>query len=296
MTINFSSATAEKCTTGCNLSFDFKETNLTVQNSKDFLAFGVDPVMTPPVVYNNKKYTPVLGYVIYYASSSKPPFSYDNVAVKALFALFLQSGGNQLSMVIPIVESSTNQTSSSVMLTKVLEDSVSKAPNPNEDAKLAISDFSFQSIFPTNSPFFVINDNSSTSIFFKNQISIGKTVLDKLKKIIQPTAPFMLTQSNKVYYNESGAGSNALIKDEEIYIDCQPVNSSKETIEYVTKNPFKNDLSTMLNDPTTYLILQMILSSIVFLVIYFVLSKGFKFMTLGKMPQIIPTKPNTSTN
>jgi hypothetical protein len=290
MTINLSSATAEKCTTGCELSFDFKETNLTVGNRKNYLVFGIDPVMTPPVVYNNKKYTPVLGYVIYYASSSKPPFSYDNVAPTALFAVFLQSGSNQLSMAIPIVESSTNQTSSSVMLTKVFEDSVSKAPNPNEDAKLAISDFSFQSIFPTNSPFFVINnDNSSTSIFFKNSISIGKTVLDKLKKIIQPALPFTLAQS-KVYYNESGAGSNALIKDEEIYIDCQPVNSSKEKIEYVTKNPFKNDLSTMLNDPTTYLILQMILSSIVFLVIYFVLSKGFKIMTLGKMP--IPTSGN----
>jgi hypothetical protein len=107
-----------------------------------------------------------------------------------------------------------------------------------------------------------------------------------LKKIIQPALPFTLGQS-KVYYNESGAGSNALIKDEEIYIDCQPVNSSKETIEYVTKNPLKNDLSTILNDPTTYLILQMILSCIVFIVIYFILSKGFKFIT---MPQIIPPK------
>lgn len=77
---------------------------------------------------------------------------------------------------------------------------------------------------------------------------------------------------------------------DEIYIDCQPVNSSEEKIEYVTKNPFKNDLSTMLNDPTTYLILQMIMSSIVFLVIYFVLSKGFKFMTTGTLP--IPTRAN----
>jgi hypothetical protein len=287
MTINLSSATAEKCTTGCNLSFDYKETNLTVQNSKNYLVFGVDPVMTPPVVYNNKKYTPVFGYVIYYASSSNSPFSYDNVAPAGIFAVFLQSGSNQLSMGIPIVESSTNQTSSSVMLTKVLEDSASKVPNPNESAKLAISEFSFQSIFPTNSPFFVINDtNSSTNIFFKNPIRIDKKVLDKLKKIIQPALPFTLGQS-KVYYNESGAGSNALIKDEEIYIDCQPVNSSKETIEYVTKNPLKNDLSTILNDPTTYLILQMILSCIVFIVIYFILSKGFKFIT---MPQIIPPK------
>lgn len=245
--------------------------------------------MTPPVVYNNKKYTPVFGYVIYDASSN-PYVSYDNVAPAAIFAVFLQSGSNQLSIAIPIIESSTNQTSASEMLTKVLEDSVSKVTSPNSEAKLAIFDFSFQSIFPTKSPFFVINnDNSSTSVFFKNPVSIGKTVLDKLKQIIQPALPFTLAQS-KVYYNESGAGSNALIKDEEIYIDCQPVNSSEEKIEYVTKNPFKNDLSTMLNDPTTYLILQMILSSIVFLVIYFVLSKGFKFMTLGKMP--IPTNGN----
>ena len=290
MTINLSSATAEKCTTDCELSFDYKETNLTVQNGGNVLSFGVDPVMTPPVVYNNKKYTPIISAVIYDASSN-PSISYDNVPPAAFFVVIHQSGSNRLLMMIPIIESSTNQTSASAMLTKVLEDSASKAISQNTEAKLTVYDFSFQSIFPTNSPFFVINDNnSSTNVFFKNPISIEKTVLDKLKQIIQPLTGGMGITSSKVYYNETGAGSNALIKDEEIYIDCQPVNSSKETIEYVTKNPFKNDLSTILNNPITYLILQLILSSIVFLVLYFVLSKGFQFMTLGKMP--IPTRGN----
>ena len=291
MTINLSSATAEKCTTECELSFDFKETNLTVHNGGNVLSFGVDPVMTPPVVYNNKKYTPVVSAVIYDASSN-PSISYDNVPPAAFFVVIHLSGSNWLYMTIPIVESSNNQTNASVMLKTVLSDSFSKAPAPNTEGKIAVYDFSFQSIFPTSSPFFVINvTNSSTYVFFKNPISIEKTVLDNLKKIIKPlTGGLGISTNSKVYYNETGAGSNALIKDEEIYIDCQPVNSSKETIEYVTKNPFKNDLSTILNDPTTYLILQLILSCIVFVVIYFVLSKGFQFMTLGKMP--IPTRGN----
>lgn len=298
MTINLSSATAEKCTTGCELSFDYKETNLTVQNRLNILIFSVDPVMKPPVVYNNKKYTPVVSVVIY-DTSPKPSISYNNVAPAAYFGINHQSGTNGLHMFIPIVESSTNKTNSSAMLTRVLEDSISNARTPNSEARLKLSDFSFQSIFPTNSPFFVTkNDKTTTNIIFKNPISIDKKVLDNLKTIIKPfnIGSSLINPNSKVYYNESGARSNAIIKDEEIYIDCQPVNSSKETIEYVTKNPFKNDLSTILNDPTTYLILQMILSSIVFIVIYFVLSKGFKFMTLGKMPQIIPTKPTTSTN
>ena len=290
MTINLSSATAEKCTTGCELSFDFKETNLTVQNRQNIYLFGVDPVMTPPVVYNNEKYTPFMSAVLYDASSN-PSISYDTVLPAAVFLLILQSGRKFLSMVIPIVESSTNQTSASVMLTKVLNDSFRIASSPNSDGKISFYDFSFQSIFPTNSPFFVINDtNSSTNVFFKNPINIEKSVLDNLKKIIKPSNGFGISTNSKVYYNETGAGSNALIKDEEIYIDCQPVNSSEEKIEYVTKNPFKNDRSTMLNDPTTYLILQMILSCIVFVVIYFILSKGFKFMTTGTLP--IPTRGN----
>lgn len=290
MTITLSSATAEKCTTECELSFDYKETNLTVQNGGNDLSFGVDPVMTPPVVYNNKKYTPVVSAVIYDASSN-PSISYDNVPPAAFFVVFLQSGKNYLFMLIPIVESSSNQTNASELITSVLNESILNAPKAGDKTKLNISDFSFQSVFPTRSPFFAINDNSSsTSIFFENAISIEKTVLDKLKQIIQPNARGLGITTPKVYYNETGAGSNALIKDEEIYIDCQPVNSSKETIEYVTKNPFKNDLSTILNDPTTYLILQLILSCIVFVVIYFVLSKGFQFMTLGKMP--IPTRGN----
>jgi len=290
MTINLSSATAEKCTTECELSFDFKETNLTVQNREQFLNFVIDPVMTPPVVYNNKKYTSFFG-AVFYDASSNPYVSYDNVAPAAMFAVFLQSGSNQLSIAIPIIESSTNQTSASEMLTTVLNDSFLKAPATNTQAKLAVYDFSFQSIFPTNSPFFVLNNTNgaTNNVFFKNPISIEKNVLDKLKNILKPLIGGLGIPTN-VYYNETGAVSNALIKDEEIYIECQPVNSSKEKIEYVTKNPFKNDLSTILNDPTTYLILQLILSCLVFVIIYFVLSKGFKFMTLGKMPQIIPVK------
>lgn len=288
MTINLSSATAEKCTTGCELSFDFKETNLTVQNRGNIYFFGVDPVMTPPVVYNNKKYTPGMSAVLYEASSN-PSVSYDTMSPAAFFGVIHESGTNRLYMMIPIVESSTNQTSASAMLTKVLNESFSKAPAPNTEAKIAVYDFSFQSIFPTNSPFFVINDtNSSTYVFFKNPISIEKTVLDNLKKITKPiTGGLGISKSSKVYYNETGATSIALIKDEEIYIDCQPVNSSEEKIEYVTKNPFKNDLSTILNDPTTYLILQLILSCIVFVVIYFILSKGFQYITL---PQITSPK------
>jgi hypothetical protein len=191
-------------------------------------------------------------------------------------------------MGIPIVESSNNQTNASELITSVLNESILNAPKAGDKTKLNVGDFSLQSIFPTNSPFFSVTEDNM--IFFENAISIDKTVLDKLKQIIQPSTFPSGKAPSKVYYNANGATSIALIKDEEIYIDCQPVNSSKETIEYVTKNPVKNDLSTILNDPTTYLILQIILSCIVFVVIYFVLSKGFQFMTLGKMPQIIPTK------
>ena len=102
MTITLSSATAEKCTTECELSFDYKETNLTVQNGGNDLSFGVDPVMTPPVVYNNKKYTPVVSAVIYDASSN-PSISYDNVPPAAFFVVFLQSGKNYLFMLILIL-------------------------------------------------------------------------------------------------------------------------------------------------------------------------------------------------
>jgi len=287
MTINLSSATAEKCTTNCELSFDFKETNLTVQNGGPYLVFGVDPVMTPPVVYNNEKYTPIMGLVLCDASSD-PFIIYNGITPAALFGIILQSGKKQLGMLIPIVESSTNQTNASELITSVLNESILNAPKAGDKTKLNVGDFSLQSIFPTNSPFFSVTEDNV--IFFENAIGIDKTVLDKLKQIIQPSASPSGKAPPKVYYNANGATSIALIKDEEIYIDCQPVNSSKETIEYVTKNPFKNDLSTILNDPTTYLILQLILSCIVFVVIYFALSKGFQFMTLGKMPQIIPTK------
>ena len=287
MTIKLSSATAEKCTTDCELSFDFKETGVTVRNSGDAMSVGFDPIMTPPVVYNKAKYTPLKGFVFY--NTSNPLLSINGSNPAAVFYLFLQSDKNVLSMIIPIVESSNNQTNASTILSDILNESFIKAPKVGEQGKISYSGFSFQKIFPTNSPFFSMRQGSYISIIFEKSISINKSVLDKLKQVIKPSVNRDVGEP-KIYYNPNGATSIALIKDEEIYIDCQPVNSSEEKIEYVTKNPFKNDLSTMLNDPTTYLILQMIMSSIVFLVIYFVLSKGFKFMTTGTLP--IPTRAN----
>lgn len=283
MTIKLSSATAEKCTTGCELSFDFKETNLTVQNMQQYLSFEFDPVMTPPVVYNNEKYTPTFVVMSYYESI--PFFSINGSNPTAVFFLLLRSDKKLLNMVIPIVESSNNQTNASTILSDILNESFIKAPKVGEQGKISYSGFSLQSIFPTNSPFFFIKED--TSIVFENSISINKSVLDKLKQVINPLVSRGDMGEPKVYYNPNGSTSIALIKDEEIYIDCQPVNSSEEKIEYVTKNPFKNDLSTILNDPTTYLILQLILSCIVFVVIYFILSKGFQYITL---PQITPPK------
>jgi len=298
MPINISSATAEKCTSDCDLSFDYQVTNLVAENDGSMILLQIDPVKTPPVVFNKVKFTPIYGMLMC-MDKDTPVSTLNGVNPSAMIwiiHIFNDGNGHNsvLIMMIPIIESSDNQTTSSQILTDIINQTCLKAPKIRDNSKIAISDFSFQSIFPTNSPFFVWRDNNgASSIIFENAIAIDKSVLDNLNKIIPPQ-PFKGgdTSQTKIYYNPNGASTIALIKDEEIYIDCQPVSTSKESIEYVTKNPFNNDLSTILNDPTTLLILQIILSSVVFIVIYFILSKGFQYMTTGKIPQIIPTNAN----
>jgi len=283
MTIKFSSATAENCTTGCELSFDYKETTLAGANMGTGFMIGFDPIpTTPPVVYNTVKYTSRYGFIGY--TTSNHIFTINGSIPAATLSLVHQSDKNMLIMMIPIVESSDNQTAASKILTDTLNDALKKAPTTG---KFTFPNFSFQSIFPSNSPFFYTKQGTYESIVFENAISINKTVLDNFKKVTKPS-PNRDTGANqyKIYYNPNGANSidssSDMANDDEIYIDCQPVNSSKETVQYVEKNPVKLDLSTIVNDPTTYLVLQLVLSCLVFVIIYALLNMGFKYMTMAK--------------
>jgi len=279
MSINIEkSNVAGDCNTKCAYSFDYKDCGLTASNDGSQITYGIDPAPSvPPVLYNNNQYLPSK-IVIVYPSTHK----YDGYTVDA--ELIVQhnpvNGGSPLSVYIPIIKS-TDTSSASILVSQMITDVAAKAPNSgNKIASVSgVENFSLNTIVP-RVPFYSYSKSGQDNIVFglSSAIPLSGSILDdKLKKITRPVPSQPNDTSTKVYYNASGPKSS--LADQGIYIDCQPTGSSGEVELVQAKNPPIYDLDTITKDPTVFMILQLLMSCLIFIVIYFLISYGFAFMT-----------------
>ena len=275
---------AGDCNTKCAYSFDYKECGLTAINAGSQITYGIDPAPSvPPVLYNNNQYLPSNIY-IQFPSIHK----YDGSTVDAELVVKHSpvNGGNQLSVFIPIIKS-TDTSSASILVSQMITDVAAKAPNNgNKIAHVSgVENFSLNTIVP-RAPFYSYSKSGQDVIVvgLSSAIPLSSSILDnKLKKITRPLPSQPNDTSTKVYYNASGPKSS--LADQGIYIDCQPTGSSGEVEVVQAKNPPIYDLDTIMKDPTVFMILQLLMSCLIFIVIYFLISYGFAFMTSTSVKQ-----------
>ncbi len=278
MSINISkNNVAGDCNTKCAYSFDYKDCGLTASNDGSQITYGIDPVPSvPPVLYNNNQYVPVK-IVIVYPSTHK----YDGYTVDAEIKIVHNpvNGGTPLEVWIPIVNS-TDTSSASILVRQMITDVAAKAPNSrNKVAHVSgVENFSLNTIVPRK-PFYSYSKSGQDNIVFglSSAIPLSGSILNEKLKIIRRTQTQSNDTTTKVYYN--GSGPKSTLADQGIYIDCQPTGSSGEVELVQTKNPPIYDLDTITNDPTVFMILQLLMSCLIFIVIYFLISYGFAFMT-----------------
>jgi hypothetical protein len=279
MSINIAkSNVAGNCNTKCAYSFDYKECGLNAINVGSLIAYGIDPAPSvPPVLYNNNQYMPAQ-IVIVYPSIHK----YDGYKANAELHVrhYPVNGGNDLAVVIPIVLS-PNTSDASILISQMITDVAAKAPKAGNNISRVsgIDNFSLNTIVP-KAPFYSYSKDGKDFIVFGagNSIPIPASILEnKLKKITTPFPSQPDDTSTKVFYNASG--SKSTLADQGIYIDCQPTGSSGEVEVVQAKNPPIYDLDTIMKDPTVFMILQLLMSCLIFIVIYFFISYGFAFIT-----------------
>ena len=279
MSINIAkSNVAGDCNTKCAYSFDYKDCGLTASNDGYLITYGIDPVPTvPPVLYNNNQYVPFKIFMIY-PSAHKFEGSFVDAELAIIHSPV--NGDNQLAVFIPIIKS-TDTSAASILVSQMITDVAAKAPNSGNKIShvSGVENFSLNTIIP-RAPFYSYTEGITDAIVFglASAIPLSPTILDdKLTKIIkafpsQPNSPNI-----KVYYN--GVGPKSTLADQGIYIDCQPTGSSGEVEVVQARNPPIYDLDTILKDPTVFMILQLLMSCLIFIVIYFFISYGFAFMT-----------------
>jgi hypothetical protein len=278
-TINISSTNVYgNCDLKCSYNYKYSQSNTVAKNNDNFLSLTYDKGSTIPVVYNNNNY-----YVSKINIYSQSLHKFDDKYANAEFVIehIPEKGGDTLYVCIPII-SSTNSSDASTLLSGIIESVSTNAPRKNESTNINISNFNLNNIVPKK-PFYAYSGTKGLTgnviVFGINYaIPLNTNILTKLTKIIKPF-PITITGSS-IFLNNKGP-NNTNVK-EGIYISCQPTGSSNEEVEVVTdKSEVNYDLSSMLNNPTMFIILQIFVGIILSVIIFYILNYSYKFFILG---------------
>ena len=273
-----------KCDLKCAYNFKYTESNSTATNLGVGISLTYDNSSVPPVLFNNQKYTVSR---ILLTCPSIHTFNGSQASAEITIEHTPVVGGPQLNVAIPIVSSSESSTASN-LITQIIQSVGTNAPSNGNSTNLNLNGFTLQNIVP-NKPFFSYTDsgNNEWVVFGTLQaIPLSSSTLSTLSQIIQPF-PIPMT-GGSLFYNSSGPNSTGTVGDG-IYISCKPTGSSEEetAVEY-SKNTPSYDFSNMMNSPIAFLIIQIILGCIIFIIVFIGISYAYSFITTGvaKLPSI----------
>jgi carbonic anhydrase len=272
---------AGNCTYKCDLSFDFPVSSCTATNNGNNLKLSLN-CPNPPVVFNNNKYN--LTEIDLFSPSL---LLYNNQQSSAELLLVFNpvSGGKFFILTIPL---STNGISgvASNKISEIINAASKGAPAQGGSTNQGIADFTLNDFIPMREFYSFSYPDYSDFVSFGTQsaIYISQKDLATLQKIIKPSEGSFFTTGPKLFINKKGpvkglhsTGSN------DIYIDCQPTNSSEDeknevvNIKANTSYDVGSSMSNILFNP----LFLLILFAIIFIILIVGINKGLKYLTGG---------------
>lgn len=276
------------CNLKCSYSFDYHNSSTVAKNDGFSINLTYDKLNMSPVIYNTNKYE-VKSIMIF--SPSIHLFNGTQTNAEIVIEHAPVVSGPPFSVGIPVMESSATSTSPSV-LSQIITAVSYNAPANGESTSINISGFNLNSLVPAKTPLYAYTQPDSTNwIVFgkKNSILLDKSTLQTLSKIIKPLPVKSLAAAGpNIFYNASGAVKGLRGGQDQIYIDCQPVNESEEKEDVIR---FKNPISLDLIDKNTTIIIQIVLSCILFVVFIFGIYYGLKYLSNSNALASKGTKP-----
>jgi len=274
-TINISSQNISgDCKLKCAYSFDYQNSSLIATNNGFSINLSYDKANLPPVTYNTNKYE-VDSIMI--CCPSIHMFNEALADAEIIIKHRPVVAGQPLSVAIPIITSS-DLNSASTLLTQIINSVATNAPAKGEKTNMNISNFNLNAFVPAKKPLYSYTQDATNWIIFgkENAISLKSDTITTLKKIIKPFSNIQAPAGPEIFSNVSGAIKGLSGNNDQIYIDCQPVTTSKEKIDYVA---LKSPISFTFDDPTAGLFLQILLSFVFFLVFLFAIYYGLKYIS-----------------
>ena len=273
------------CEDKCSLSFNFPNSpSCVITNSDNLFSITYEIASSySPVTFNNSQYY-FTSNTIYLALSSVHEYN-GSYNTAELFFYLTDSTNQTLCISIPI---NSKASSSSPLLTNILTDIVDYQINESGESKTVnITNFTLNDIIPYKPYYYYQNDNVNVVAYgIEHALYIQESILTSLSSYIT-----VLSESEKaqifpytttLLQNTKGPTTS---QSGEIYIDCQPVNSSIETSIYTFNKPssdvngeksninFMQILNTIgINQTTLIIIISM--SIVLILYMYPLLSGG----------------------
>ena len=271
-TLNISTSNISgNCNFKCAYSYLYHNSNVTSTNNGSSIILSYDKSTMSPVVYNTNKYEVAL---ISITSPSLHLFNNNSVDGEFVITHTPVATGQPVNVYIPIIASGDLTTASS-LLTQIITSVSQNAPAQGESTNINISNFNLNKFVFAKTPFFSYTENSSSNIVFglENAIPLTKDTIKTLSSILNSSNTPVASSGIDVYYNPDGA-TQGFGNTDQIYIDCQPVNTSEEQVEMSKeiKNPNVFDL----NNPIIVLVLQILAGCILFLILLFGFYYGLK--------------------
>lgn len=233
--------TSKICDLTCSFSYTYGNSDLSVTNNGDHISFSYDGNST--VIFNGDNYK-VQDIRLYKPSLN----SYYGSKVDAELTIHhISSSGENLLLCIPIL-SNNSASSSETMFNSIIPFVPSKL---NETQTINISNYTLNHFIPKsgfysytgNLPYEPCNGNYNIILFdSRSTINMNTGNLNTLGSIIKPNENKIKNiNSDKLQYNKVGTIDNTLTGEDEIYIDCQPVNedfdkdqeTSQTTMEHI---------------------------------------------------------------
>jgi hypothetical protein len=263
-----------KCKTRCSYKYNYPESSCNATLASNYVSLTYDS--NKPVNYNSSDYN-VVGIQIY----SKPIHSYGSQQSDGEIIIIHKSIANKILLVcVPIVKSQLSVKTSD-NLTYLMNTLKSNPGGAKINNFITLNDFIGKTTFYNYnaSNFLGLNcsQNADFIVYRPNDYSVPMTsdAFTTLQSLIKSHSYKVVTSFDSsmtkptLYVNEQGPNMST---DDQIYIDCQPINKSEETIEISNEKNIPNEISFSLNFDflKNSQLLQIMLCFIIFIIIMYV--------------------------
>ena len=251
---------AGKCTNKCIFSFKYPTTSATATNYGNQLTIHLsNPSGVPDVKFNTTKYN-VSSCQICCPSVHK--YNGNRADAELLIIHHPINGGKMLFVWIPISLQGINTTATKIISDIILAVS-NGAPSQGQNTN-KISEFTLDSIVPSKS-FYNYSTHDTENIVFdiNNAIGIQQMIFDKLKNVISPPMN-TINAGPELFINVKGPSN---VSSNDIYIDCQPTDSSGETVK-VSPSSSSESTNDLMSSPPFIMLASLLLFLVVIYAVY----------------------------